>query len=66
MKNLLTKEQTCKLYGCTIDQLNKQYLANAQRFVRMYNKAFDIDRKVNGYTAIQLKEMADKYYQLAK
>lgn len=65
MTNLLTKEQTCKLYGCTIEQLNAQYLNNAKRLERLYNKAVDLDRKVNGFTADQLKAMSDNFKALA-
>ncbi len=60
-----TKQQTCRMFGCTMEQLNNQYLRNAQVFEKMYEKAVATSKKVNGYTADQLDQLTGKYYQLA-
>lgn len=62
----MTKEQMCKFYGCSIDQLKKQYAANAEGLNRMYEKAKATGKKVNGYTESQLLELVNKYRELAK
>jgi hypothetical protein len=66
MKTLLTKDQTCKLFGCTTEQLNKQYAQNAIGLQRMLNKAIETKKKVNGYSENQLKNMVDEYNKLSK
>jgi hypothetical protein len=67
MKNIpsIPKEQICKLFGCTMDQLNAQYAANATVLDKMHNKAKKTSKKVNGYTEAQLKHHVDKYKRMA-
>lgn len=62
----LDKEQICRLFGCTMQQLNEQYSANAAVLWQMHDKSIKIGKKVNGYTADQLAEMADKHDKLAQ
>lgn len=54
------------MFGCTIESLNNQYLANAMQLEEMYNKAVLTGKKVNNYTADQLEELTGKFYQLAQ
>ncbi len=61
----LTPQQKCNLLGCTMDQLNSQYAANAQQLEKMYEKAVATGKKVNGYTAAQLDKMTGDYYKMA-
>lgn len=57
-----------KLFGtCTDEQLNALYLSNAQAIESMYQKALlRSNKKFNGYTAEQLKQLSSNYFQLAK
>ena len=61
----LTIEQTAKMYGVSIEAIKAQYAANAQGLEKMYNKAVETGKKVNGYTADQLKEKVEEYKKLA-
>lgn len=61
----MTPSEICKFFGCTMDQLNSQYVKNAEGLEAMYKKAAKTKKKVNGYTAEQLDSMTAKYYQLA-
>ena len=63
---MFTKDQISKMFGCSIERLNEQYAENAKTFERMYEKAIKTGKKVNGYTAVQLKQMVEKYKGLAK
>lgn len=47
-------------------QISAQYLENAKGLERMYQKALlKPNKKHNGYTIDQLKQMVSDYYQLA-
>lgn len=60
-----TPEQVAKMFGVSVERIKEQYLANAQGLEKMYNKAITTGKKVNGYTAEQLKSMTAQYYQKA-
>lgn len=61
----MTPQEICKLFGCSMNQLNSQYAKNAEGLEGMYKKAAKTKKKVNGYNAEQLEAMTTKYYQLA-
>lgn len=60
-----TKEETCKMFGCTMQQLRNQYLSNAQSLEKMHTKAILTGTKVNGYTSEQLEKLTKQFYILA-
>ena len=62
---MFTLEQTAKMYNITVEALKIQYKANAEGLERMYNKAVSTGKKVNGYTADQLKIKVEQYKTLA-
>ncbi len=62
---IFTIEQTAAIYGVSIEAIKAQYLANAQGMERMYNKAIETGKKVNGYTAEQLKVKVEEFKALA-
>lgn len=64
-KQLFTIEQTAKMYGVSVEAIKAQYLANAQGMERMYNKAVETSKKVNGFTADQLKAKIEEFKNLA-
>ena len=66
MLSILTKPQTCKLFNCTIEQLNNQYKANAASFEKLYHKSLSSGKKINGYTSGQLYDMMIRYRKLAE
>lgn len=57
----MNKLEVCTMFGCTIEQLNQQYAANARTFRTMHAKAVATGKKVNRYTAEELDAMASKY-----
>ena len=61
-----TPQEAANLFGCSLETIKEQYLGNAQVLEVMYKKAVKTGKKVNGYTASQLKEMTDDYYQRAR
>ena len=63
---MFSNEQTCKLFRCSHEQITRQYGANAQQLHQMHEKAVQTGKKVNGYTAGQLKVLADRFDDLAK
>jgi hypothetical protein len=63
--HLMTKEQLCKVYHCTLDQLDNQYKENAEGLDRMYQKAVRTGKKVNGYTASRLEQLRDEFLKSA-
>jgi hypothetical protein len=52
-------EYSAKLFGCTPDQVRKQQEANAAQLLQMATKAKRTGKKVNGYTAETLVNLAD-------
>jgi hypothetical protein len=49
-----------KLFGCTEEQAQRQYEKNAKQLGEMAAKAERTGRKVNGYTAGDLRFMESK------
>lgn len=62
----MDKKQICAFFGCTQEQLQTQYKANAEILATMRNKAIRTGKKVGNYTADQLTVRAAKYKELAK
>lgn len=62
----LSKEQLCKMFGCTLEQLNAQYAANAGVLDKMHKKAKKTGKKVNDYTEQQLKADTERYKHMTK
>lgn len=65
-KPMFSKEEICKMFGCSMENLNKQYASNAETFRKMKLKAIATGKKVGGYTAERLQEAEDRYNQLSK
>lgn len=63
---VLSKEQICQMFGCTMEQLNAQYAANARTLEGMHKKAKRTGKKVNDYTEQQLKAHTERYNRMAK
>ena len=59
-KQAYTPEMIAKVMGCTVEQLTSQYAKNAAQLAVMLHKAVTTGRKVNGYTAEQLRELHTK------
>lgn len=57
--------EAISLFKFTKEEIQAQYLRNAQLFEKMYNTAYEGNRKVCGWTADQLAKKAQEYYQLA-
>lgn len=53
-----TTQQIATLFGCTEAQVRRQFARNAQQLSQMAAKAETTGRKVNGYTAAQLRAAA--------
>lgn len=51
----MTTHQIAKIFGCTEDQVRAQFLANANQLAKMRAKAVKTGKKVNGYTAAELR-----------
>ena len=66
MNQIISYEQTAKLFGCSLASLKEDYRNNAKVLSDMYDKALSSNKKVNGYTANQLREMRDRYAKLAE
>lgn len=64
--NKMTKEQMCKLYDCSIEQLNNHFAKNANSLGKLYDKSKLTSKKVNGFTCNELKEYSEKYKNLSK
>ena len=58
---IMAKQEMCKFYGCSMEQLNNQFKANAAGLQRMASKAKLTGKKVNGYTESQLVAYTEKY-----
>lgn len=51
-----TVEQTARMLGVTVDQIRAGHARNLPELQQMLDKAEATARKVNGYTAEQLRE----------
>jgi len=60
-----TTEEAAKFFNCSVEAIKKQYASNAETFKIMLEKAENTGKKVNGYTAQQLKESYEKYKKLS-
>jgi hypothetical protein len=54
-----TPAQIAALFGCTPDQVRAQFTKNAAQLDSLASKASAKSKKVNGYTAAQLRQLAD-------
>ncbi len=52
-----TTEQIASRFGCTPEQVRAQFARNAEGLAKMLARAESTGRKVNGYTADQLRQM---------
>ncbi len=59
-------ERIANQFGVSVEQLKKQYFNNALQLEKMYKKAIATGKKVNGFTADQLKAYCTEYYNKAK
>lgn len=55
--NKPTIEQFAKLFGVTVEQCNALKAKNREQLTEMRVKALKTGRKVNGYTAEQLRQL---------
>lgn len=62
----MERDQVLKLFGCTEEQLKKQYEANAKQLTWMRDKAKSTGKKYCGFTYEQLAERTIAFEQLAK
>ena len=53
----MNEQQIAKLTGCTVEQVRAQQARNASMLAGMLDKATATGRKVNGYTADELRTM---------
>lgn len=49
------------LFGCTADQIRRQYAANAAQLLSMAEQAKRSGKKVNHYTEAELRAKAEEY-----
>ena len=61
-----TIEQVATRFGASVERVRENYRANASELAGMAEKAERIGRKVNGYTADQLRAMSAKMAALAE
>lgn len=61
----MNKLQIASFFGCSLEQLNKQYADNAKVLSNMRDKAAKTNKKVNGYTLSQLTDMTEKYKKMS-
>lgn len=62
----MTTQQICERFGCTSEQLKRQYKANLNALQQMRDKAQRTGKKVNGYTLKQLTEHCERYKLLSQ
>lgn len=53
-------EMVAKMFRCTPEQLRSQYLANAKQLKEMHDKAVRTGKKVNKFSADQLKHLYEQ------
>jgi DeoR/GlpR family transcriptional regulator of sugar metabolism len=58
---LLSISELAALFNTSEDRIRKQYSDNASILKQMYDKAIKTGKKVNGYTAAQLKENYERF-----
>lgn len=63
---LVSVEKIAAKFGVSVEQLKKQYFNNAVQLEKMYKKAIETGKKVNGFTAEQLKTSYVEFYNKAK
>jgi len=54
---MYTEEMIAKVMRCSVPQLRSQYAKNSAQLATMLHKAVTTGRKVNGYTADELRVM---------
>lgn len=64
LRNLSVPDKA-RMLGSTVAQLKKQYARNAVQLRKMWHKAVTSGKKVNGYTAAQLRARAAEFEKLA-
>lgn len=64
-KPLLSKPEILKMFGGTMESLNKQYRDNAAQMRKMAEKARKTGKKVNGATAEYWEERAKWFEEIA-
>lgn len=52
-----TPEMVAQVMGCTVEQLRNQHARNANQLAGMLHKAVTTGKKVNGYTADELRKL---------
>lgn len=55
------KKSIAKVLGCTVEQINNQFVVNARQLRAMHAQAVRTGKKINGYTASDLDAMAESY-----
>ena len=60
-KPLLSISELAAMFNVSEDRIRQQYADNAAVLKTMYEKAVRTGKKVNGYTAAQLKEDYQRY-----
>lgn len=65
-KPILSISELAKMFNTSEENIKKQYAANAAGLKRMYDKAINTGKKVNGFTAEELKEHFLLYEKLSK
>jgi len=68
MKNItpiFTAEQIASKFSVPVENVKRQFAANAINLEKMHTKAVDTGKKVNGYTAEQLAEAVEFYKKSA-
>ncbi len=61
----MEKTEICKLFGCSLEQLNNQYSENSKGLKEMEKRAIKTGKKYNGYTATQLNQLSKQYKALS-
>lgn len=64
--NAPTPQRVAAMFGCTVERVAQQYARNALQLAAMASEADVSGRRVNGYTAEELRARADKMTALAK
>lgn len=61
-----SEQNRAQRFNCSVEQLRAHYGKNAQVLREMLTKAETTGKKVNGYTAQQLRDMVTDHEKLAK
>ena len=62
----MNANQIAEIFGCTADQVRRQFASNAAGLRGMAAKAESKGKKINGYTASKLGEMAQRCEDASK